>query len=141
VFYDDKTQLVFSGDFLLPGRLLVNDAQAYAASARRVAEFVRDRPVSHVLGAHIELNADGKLFPWGAQHHPDERRLELSKDDLLALPAAFDHFNGFYSAHPNYVLINPKRNMLALLAGGVVLLTVLVWVVVIVIQRRRLKPG
>jgi hydroxyacylglutathione hydrolase len=141
VFYDDRTHLVFSGDFLLPGRLLVDDARAYGDSARRLAEFLRDRPVSHVLGAHIELDANGELYPSGAQHHPNERRLELTKDDLLALPAAFDHFNGFYSAHPNFVLTNPKRNALALLAGCVVLLSVLVWVVLIVIQRRQLKPG
>jgi hydroxyacylglutathione hydrolase len=139
VFYDDRTHLVFSGDFLLPGRLLVDDAQAYGDSARRVAEFLRDRPVSHVLGAHIELDADGELYPSSAQHHPNERRLELTKDDLLALPAAFDAFNGFYAAHPNYVLTNPKRNALVLLAGAVALLAALVWGVRILIRRRRLK--
>src|SRR5690606_14693753 len=39
VFYDDKTGLVFSGDFLLPGRLLVDDAAAYRESATRIADF------------------------------------------------------------------------------------------------------
>ena len=33
VFIDSRTRLLFSGDFLLPGRLLVDDIDAYAASA------------------------------------------------------------------------------------------------------------
>jgi hydroxyacylglutathione hydrolase len=139
VFYDERTQLVLSGDFLLPGRLMVDDAQAYLDSARRVAEFLRDRPVSHVLGAHIELDANGELYASGATFHPSERRLELTKDDLSALPAAFEDFNGFYNEHPNYVLTNPERNALVLLAGAVVLLALFVSVVVIAIRRRRLK--
>jgi hydroxyacylglutathione hydrolase len=140
IFYDDRTHLVLSGDFVLPGRLLVDDAQAYGDSARRVAEFLRDRPVAHVLGGHLELDADGELYPSGAQYHPNERRLELAKEDLLALPAALDAFNGFYDAHSNYVLTNPKRNALVLLAGAVALLAGLVWGVRILIRRRRRKP-
>ena len=38
VFYDRNTGLVFSGDFLLPGRLLVENFDDYAASAQRVAK-------------------------------------------------------------------------------------------------------
>lgn len=48
-FYDGSTGLFFSGDFLMPGRLLVDDANAYLTSAKRVAAFVSDRPVSVVL--------------------------------------------------------------------------------------------
>ena len=42
VYYDRNIGLVFSGDFLLPGRLLVDDLAAYQASARSVAAFLRD---------------------------------------------------------------------------------------------------
>ncbi len=42
VYYDRNTGLVFSGDFLLPGRLLVDDLAAYQESARSVAAFLRD---------------------------------------------------------------------------------------------------
>src|SRR6266567_726407 len=62
-FYDQDTRLFFSGDFLMPARLLVDNANAYLASAQRVAAFVRNRPVSFVPGGHIELNADGTTFP------------------------------------------------------------------------------
>ena len=62
-FYDRQTALFFSGDFLLPGRLLIENSQASIASADRVAAFVRDRPISFVLGGHVELNSVGEPFP------------------------------------------------------------------------------
>lgn len=127
IFYDDRTALLLTGDFLLPGRLLVDDPAAYRESAARLAEFVKDRPIAHVLGAHIELDAAGKEYSMGAEHHPDERRLELTKADLLALPAAMDDFNGFYAAHDNFVITHPERNLLALAGAAVVALAIVVW--------------
>ena len=127
IFYDDRTALLFTGDFLLPGRLMVDDLAAYRASAARLVSFVGDRPVSHVLGAHIELDAQGELFPSGSQHHPDERALSLAQADVQALPAALADFNGFYSRHDHFVITNPKRNFFTLVAGAVVLLAAMVW--------------
>jgi hypothetical protein len=63
LYYDRHTGLVFSGDFLLPGRLLVDDWRAYHASAQRAAEFLNHRPVSYVLGGHVEKNRSGELLP------------------------------------------------------------------------------
>lgn len=140
VFYDDRTALLFTGDFLLPGRLLVDDIHAYRASAQRLVAFVGERPVSHVLGAHIELDAAGELFPGGSQHHPDERALALSKDDVLGLPAALADFNGFYSQHANYVVTNPKRNLLVLAAAIALALALAVWGWRRA-RRKRLEPG
>ena len=137
VFYDDKTGLLFSGDFLLPGRLLVDDATAYRESALRIAEFLGNRPVTHILGGHIELDAQGRPYPHGSQHHPDERRLELSKEDLLALPAALEDFNGFYERHGNLILSNPARNLLALAAAAVAILALLAWWLIRILRRRR----
>ena len=71
-FYDDRTGILFSGDFLLPGRLLIEDAGAYRESARRVVDFVNARPLSHILGGHIELNAAGRAYRFGSHYHPDE---------------------------------------------------------------------
>jgi glyoxylase-like metal-dependent hydrolase (beta-lactamase superfamily II) len=50
VFYDRNTGLLLSGDFLMPARLLIDDDSAEKVSARRVADFVKDRSVSYVLG-------------------------------------------------------------------------------------------
>lgn len=137
VFHDEATGLLLTGDFLLPGRLTVDDAEAFEASANRVAAFVRDRPVSHVLGGHVELDREGHLYPHGATHHPDERALPLTKADVLALPQALDDFNGFYASHPSFVLTNPLRNLAAVAIGALVLLALAVWLLVRWIRRRR----
>src|SRR5687767_836377 len=47
IFYDDRTALLFTGDSLLPGRLMVDDIAAYRASAERIVKLVGDRTVSH----------------------------------------------------------------------------------------------
>ena len=83
-FYDGNTGLFFSGDFLMPGRLLIDDTDADLASAKRAAAFAQDRPITAVLGGHIETNAAGETFTWGSQYHPDEHVLQLTKDDPLA---------------------------------------------------------
>lgn len=127
IFYDDRTALLFTGDFLLPGRLMVSDIDAYRASAARLVTFLGDRPVSHVLGAHIELDNQGKLFPSGSTHHPNERALALDKADVLALPGALAGFNGFYTTYDHFVVTNPKRNLMTLAAGAVLVLVAIVW--------------
>jgi hydroxyacylglutathione hydrolase len=61
-FYDDRTGILFSGDFLLPGRLLIENAAAYHESALRVVDFLKTRPLTHILGGHIELNTSGRAY-------------------------------------------------------------------------------
>lgn len=137
VFYDNRTTLLFSGDFLLPGRLIIDDAAAYHASAVRIIDFLKDRPVAHVLGGHIELDVDGRPYSRGSQYRPNERRLELAKEDLLVLPAALENFNGFYARHPNFILSNPIRNLLALAAATALALTLIAWGSRHFLRRRR----
>jgi len=136
-FYDDKTGILFSGDFLMPGRLLIEDATAYRESALRVADFLKTRPLTHILGGHIELNTVGRTYRFGSQHHPDERRLELTREDLIALPAAFDRFNGFHARYPNYILSNPIRNLVAMGVLAVAVLILIVWGMLRLLRRRR----
>jgi glyoxylase-like metal-dependent hydrolase (beta-lactamase superfamily II) len=123
-FYDDRTAILFSGDFLLPGRLLIEDAATYRESALRVVDFLKTRPLIHILGGHIELNASGRAYRFGSHYHPNEHRLELARADLARLPEAFERFNGFYARYPNYILTNPIRNILGLSSAVLVLLGV-----------------
>lgn len=138
-FYDRNTGLLFSGDFLMPARLLIDDASADLASAERVAAFVKDRPVSFVLGGHIEMNAAGKLYEWESQYHPDEHVLQMSKEDLLALPAVVGSFNGFYTVRGKFVMENSIRILWALAIGVAIVLVALVWMVVRWVRMRRKK--
>ena len=136
-FYDDRTGILFSGDFLLPGRLLIEDAGAYRESAVRVVDYLKRRPLTHILGGHIELNAAGHAYRFGSHYHPNEHRLELARADLAALPAAFDRFNGFYARYPNYILTNPIHNILALAFAVLVVLSLAAFGLYRLWRRRR----
>src|SRR5690606_29739138 len=52
--YDVRTGWLLSGDSAYPGRLYVMDWDAYRASIARLVAFAESRPVTAVLGAHIE---------------------------------------------------------------------------------------
>ena len=137
VFYDRKTSLLFSGDFMLPGRMLVDDPAAEAESARRVADFIRSRPVAAVLGGHVEMNSAGELFDWESTWHPHEHALAMKKEDLLALPQAFQSFNGFYSESGKFTFIDSMRNLLAVGAGAILLLLGVAYGLIRLFRRRR----
>ena len=122
VFYDRRTTLLLSGDFLLPGRLTIENTDAYKESAERVARFASAHPIRYALGSHIELDTAGSLYDEGSHYHPNERPLELTQATVLALPAALDQFNGFYARHPNFVLTHPMHNLLVLVAAAAAIL-------------------
>jgi hydroxyacylglutathione hydrolase len=124
-FYDERTALLFSGDFLMPGRLTLEDTVADQKSAARVIDFLANRPVAHVLGGHIERDLAGHTYAEGATYHPNERPLELSREDLMKLPSALASFNGFYASHENYSITHPMHNLLAVLCAAFMLLSVL----------------
>ena len=125
VFYDERTALFFSGDFLMPGRLTLEDTAADQKSAARVINILAHRPVTHILGGHIERDLAGHTYAEGATYHPKERPLELSREDLMKLPSALASFNGFYASHENYSITQPMHNLLAALCAAFVLLSVL----------------
>jgi hydroxyacylglutathione hydrolase len=137
-FYDRETGLFLSGDFLMPARLLVDNSSVYLASAERVAAFVKDRPVSFVLGGHIEQNAAGELYPWESRYHPGEHVLQMTKDDLLALPGALRSFNGIYTVRGKFTMENSVRILIAFALLIVGILAVLARLLVRYLRRRKL---
>src|SRR5579863_37883 len=137
VYYDRNTGLLLTGDFLMPARLLVDDYAAYTASAERVAAFVKDRPVSYVLGGHVEKNQSGQLLDWQSTWHPDEHPLPLDKADVLALPAAFVKFNGVSTETGDFVIDNPMHNLEVFAAAVLMLLGGLGYLLFRFIRRRR----
>jgi hydroxyacylglutathione hydrolase len=98
---------------------------------------VTTRPLTHILGGHIELNAAGRAYRFGSHYHPNEHRLELERADLTALPAALERFNGFYARYPNYILTNPIHNILALAFTGLFVLSVAAFGLYRLWRRRR----
>src|SRR5262245_17376923 len=139
-YYDRQTGLFFSGDFLLPGRLLIEDTDADLASARRVAKFVEQHPITYVLGAHIELDESGKTF-FGTRYHPNERPLQLTKQDLLALPGIVEGFNGFYAKRGVYVLMNQNRILILFGVGAVIILVAIILILRALWRRLRSRAA
>ena len=80
MLYDERTQLLLTGDTICACRLYVptNQWDVYRASIDRLAAFTKTHPVSHVMGAHVEMaRKPGVLIPDEAPSHPDEHVLEL----------------------------------------------------------------
>jgi glyoxylase-like metal-dependent hydrolase (beta-lactamase superfamily II) len=139
VFLDTRTRLLFTGDFYLPGRLLVDDIADYRDSAMRMVEFVQVWGVETALGAHVEMDASGRLYPGGASFHPGERQVALpfGVPESVALHGALEDFNGFYNRHVDYAVVNPVHNLIALAAGGILALVLIGWGVRRLWRRRR----
>ncbi|QNK01487.1 MBL fold metallo-hydrolase [Dyella telluris] len=125
-FYDGNTGLLFTGDFFLPGRLIIDNTEADRASAARINDYVRDRPVTYVLGGHVELDRHGQTEPTGSNWHPDEAPLPLGKADLAQLPQLLASFNGFYTQTGRFVMYSQTRMLQVIGVIGILLLIVIV---------------
>lgn len=90
-FYDEETGILLTGDTIYPGRLYVFDWSAFDSSIDRLIDFCASRPVTHVLGCHIEMSTTaGVDFPMGFSHHPNELPLELTTEHLRLIRATLD---------------------------------------------------
>lgn len=136
-FYDRNSGLVFSGDFLMPARILVDDTNAYRLSAARLSEFLRNQPVTAFLGGHIEMDAQGKLFDWQSTYHPHEHTLRLTQADLQGLSSALTRFNGLYTESNGFTVVNSIHILIALASCAALILLILTWLVIRYIRRRR----
>ena len=136
-YYDRATGLAFTGDFFMPGRLIIDDTAADRASAARIVDFLRTRPVSYVLGGHIELDSRNATEAMGSSVHPDERVLPLGKDDLMKLPDVLANFNGFYGQSGMFVMYSQTRMLQGMGAAAVVFLAALVLGVRWLVRRRK----
>jgi len=93
--YDRRTGLLLTGDTLYPGRLYVRDSPAFTASVQRLVAFTVDKPIAHILGAHIENTRTPYLdYPEGTTYQPDEHALELGRAHLLELSGSLTDMRG-----------------------------------------------
>ena len=93
--YDRQTGVLLTGDTFYPGRLYVRDPAAFAASTGRLVAFTATRPVSAILGTHIEqTRTPYRDYPMGTQDQPAEDRLELTRADLVTLDSAVQAMRG-----------------------------------------------
>jgi diguanylate cyclase (GGDEF)-like protein len=90
--------VLLTGDTFYPGRLYVRDTAAFAASTARLVAFTASRPVSAILGTHVEqARTPFTDYPVGTQDQPDEDRLELSRAELVTLDSAVRSMRGRFA--------------------------------------------
>ncbi len=84
--FDPWTGFLLTGDTVYPGRLYAPEAAEFAASLDRLAAFAAERPVTHVLGCHIEMSRrPGWDYPVGTTYQPDEPALQMTVTQLGAV--------------------------------------------------------
>src|ERR1700691_894727 len=92
----------------------MNEAKTYRDSIDREGPFTRDKKVSWIFGAHIEMTTKpGELIPDGAASHPDEHVLEISYSNLPELQTALHAMgdNLLQHAHRDFVILpKPARD-------------------------------
>jgi hydroxyacylglutathione hydrolase len=87
--YDPWTGFLLTGDTVYPGRLYAFDFPQFVASLDRMVALAESRPVTHVLGCHIEMTRlPGRDYPLGARYQPDEPALEMTIGQLWNVRAA-----------------------------------------------------
>jgi hydroxyacylglutathione hydrolase len=87
-YYDRYTGILLTGDTIYPGRLYVFDWPAFVRSIGRLVAWCAQRPVTRLLGCHIEMTTKpGVDYPAGWTYQPDEPPLELTTDHLAQIQA------------------------------------------------------
>ncbi|WP_436758099.1 MBL fold metallo-hydrolase [Streptosporangium sp. V21-05] len=88
-FYDRWTGFLLTGDTVYPGRLYIQDWPAFARTIDRLIDFSDGRPVTHVLGCHIEMTRQpGVDYPIRTTYQPDEPPPQMTTGHLREIRAA-----------------------------------------------------
>jgi glyoxylase-like metal-dependent hydrolase (beta-lactamase superfamily II) len=124
--FDPWSGFLVTGDTVYPGRLYVRDYPAFSASMDRLVAFVRSRPVTHVMGCHIEMTRTPRRdYPVGTTWQPDEAALPMTVEQLVAVRDAataaarrrgrhvFDDFIVFHYPSLSAVLGEAARSLRA----------------------------
>jgi glyoxylase-like metal-dependent hydrolase (beta-lactamase superfamily II) len=110
LLFDPWTGFLLTGDTVLPGRLIGNDMPSFVRSMDHLLAFATTRPVTHVMGCHIEMSrTPGHLYPIGTTYQPDEPPLQLTMDQLRAARAATHEVADRPGIHPFYDFVIDNR--------------------------------
>lgn len=98
--FDPWTGFLLTGDTVLPGRLYALDFPVFLESMRRLASFAGARPVTWLMGCHVEMTTrPGRDYPIGARYQPHEAPPQLAPDRLAAVLAATESVADRPGAH------------------------------------------
>ncbi|MGB3294897.1 MAG: MBL fold metallo-hydrolase [Phormidesmis sp.] len=93
--YDPYTHILFTGDIFYPGRLYIEDWDAFVSSIERMIAFCETHPITYLLGCHIEMSIYPKLdYLIRSSYQPYECPLQMTVAQLKSVRAAIAHING-----------------------------------------------
>lgn len=106
-FYDPYTGFLLTGDTVYPGRIYIQDWPALVRTIDRLIGFCSTRPVTYVLGCHIEMSREpGVDYPIFTTYQPDEPPLQMTVEQLREIRRGIDQAGGRPGRHvfPGFVL-------------------------------------
>ena len=108
-FYDPYCDILFTGDFVFPGKINIGNDRDFVASLERLKSFAAANPVKYILGRQIAmLVPPGRYYPRFATYKPYERVLELEPtilDELIRYARAVQG-KDMMLIRPDFVLFN-----------------------------------
>lgn len=109
--YDPVTGFLLTGDTVYRGRLYVEDPAAFRASIDSLVAIAESRLVTRVMGCHIEMTrTPGVDYPRGTTYQPDEPRLEMTVEELVAVRDAAHQVGDGPGTHifDEFSIVNPQ---------------------------------
>ncbi|MFI9825813.1 MBL fold metallo-hydrolase [Streptomyces sp. NPDC052013] len=106
-FYDPWSGFLLTGDTVYPGRLYIQDWHAFTRTIDRLIDFSDRRPVTHVLGCHIEMTRQpGVDYPIRTTYQPEEPPLQMTPGHLREIRKALKEVGEQPSrrAYPHFIL-------------------------------------
>jgi len=113
-FYDRITKILFTGDTLYPGLLVVRNWENYKKSVKRLKYFADSHEISFILGGHIEMkDTPCNWFGLGKLYQPNEHVLQLEMEHLFELHEALVNLpNPRIDRHKDFIIYPANLNLL-----------------------------
>ena len=81
--FDGWSGILFTGNTLYPGRLVIRDYPRYLESLEALTDLSREKHLRFILGGRIEMSAEPGLdYMLRSNYRPNERSLQLTVSDL-----------------------------------------------------------
>tara|TARA_B100001093_G_scaffold150690_1_gene143434 strand:+ start:527 stop:1480 length:954 start_codon:yes stop_codon:yes gene_type:complete len=98
--FDGWSKILFTGNTLYPGRLVIRDFPRYLNSLETLVQFSSTNNIRWIMGGRIEMSAEPGLdFMLRSNYRPNERALQLTAAELKDAASIVRLINGREDIH------------------------------------------